>query len=306
MRSIPLAILALLQAWTVVTAGDSTPYEGLSGIQLADAVRRDFAPKTVFKEIPQGFNPAPWPVAGIRCGLIIPPVWSGEAVFDLYNVMSTDDALEYARADYPLTDVEKTVVSGEGWCAGFGTVEGLTTNVWEPARERRGDIARRIMYIALMYPHDIWEGRAPMLLADGSWPLLTTHCRNLLSRWSEEDPIDERERRESSAIAALQGNENPFVTHPELFSYLWGEHAGDGYVSDDTGERTPLKGVYSREADRMLDLFSPYVPADAVWAVDGERVFEESVSLDSLSLGEHTVSYTSATSRGKVKISVKP
>ena len=47
--------------------------------------------------------------------------------------------------------------------------------------------------------------------------------------WHNDDPVDATEIARDNLRAGIQGNNNPFVTHPELADYLWGEKAGEIY-----------------------------------------------------------------------------
>ena len=299
-----LATVAI--AITAVAADRFSHYEGLSGLALAEAVRADFSPKQLFETVPEGYAAPTWPCDAGVIGFVLPEMWTKGAVCDLYNFFGSDAVFEECRQTYIPTDVARVDREGSGWRTGTGYIAGQPINSWEPDNDRRGDLARRIMYMALMHPRRVWGDRAAMILADGEWPLLTTYGRELLGRWSAEDPVDERELAEMSAMAAVQGNENPFVVMPELFEYLWGEKADEGYVPDDKRERRPLRAVYSRSADGYIDFYSPYVPDGAVWALDGKPVEGVSVDLGRLTDGVHEITYTAGSARGKVRITVMP
>lgn len=64
----------------------------------------------------------------------------------------------------------------------------------EPRPEARGDIARIHFYMEWMYGVSLTEGQ-----------------RRLFLHWHQTDPVDEWERARDAAIAAKQGNPNPFV-----------------------------------------------------------------------------------------------
>lgn len=291
-------------------------YEGLAAQELADAIRRDFSPVWIPDELPfadyvpegwpQGWHPATWPDDGSRIGLAVPVSWLGYNLFDLHNLIGSSDKLEVVRLDYPPGDLTETTDSGNDWEVGIGTIAGISTNMWSPIADRKGDLARKIMYVALMYPCELWHGRAVLVMADGTWPLLTTYGRLILGKWNEDDPVDERERWEVDAIIDIQGNENPFVTFPELYDYLWGEKAGEGYIPPGKKNRVPLKAEYSRSADGVIDLYSPYIAEGARWAFDGKRVDGDNVSLEGISTGFHEISYTRGSEKGRIKVEVKP
>ena len=311
-----LYILVLVTAVMSASGYDIGRYEGLAGRELADAVREEFKPEKIQTALPvagippsgwpAGWWPAPWPGTGARVGLIIPEKWTEKPLYDLYNLDGTDDDFEWEKSGYPPGAVTEVTASGEGWKVGIGSISGYKTNFWEPADDRKGDVARRIMYVALIYPMELWHGSAPVVMADGQWPLLTTYGRELLGEWAANDPVDEREIAESIAIFAAQGNYNPFVVWPELYDYLWGEQSGQGYVPEDKRERKPLRGVYSRKDDEFIDLYSPYVGEGAEWSFDGAAVSGEEIDLNNVSVGSHIISYRLGTVRGKLKITVMP
>ena len=281
---------------------DFSRYGGLSGRELADAVRADYAP-TSYGETG---TIETWPGAGTRAAFLIPAEWTGENLNDRYNIVGGDDDFIRLREDYIPGNLTETTHSAQGWAIGFTTISGIPTNAWQPAADRRGDAARRIMYISLMYPRELWHSRGVMFMADGNWPLLTTYGKNLLKEWNESDPVDRREIEESARIFSTQGNENPFVIYPELFEYLWGDKSGETVIPDDKIDLSTLKASYSRSGDKFIDFYSPLVPEDAIWFFDGGPVDSESIALDDVATGTHIISYRAAKGSGKLKIAVTP
>ena len=47
--------------------------------------------------------------------------------------------------------------------------------------------------------------------------------RTTLLEWHELDPVDDFERNRNNVIYSFQGNRNPFIDHPELVDFLWGD-----------------------------------------------------------------------------------
>ena len=41
--------------------------------------------------------------------------------------------------------------------------------------------------------------------------------------WHELDPVDDFELNRNDVIYSYQGNRNPFIDHPELVDFLWGD-----------------------------------------------------------------------------------
>lgn len=308
----------------VANAALARSFEGLSGRELADAVRAEFAPKNVPSGIP-GINsrPSDWPkdwMPPVWFGsdetitLLVPDTWTKNApIYDLYNLVCADWALDSLRIEQRSTptaipaELVDVKYKGRGWLFGTADLDGVKTSAWEPADNRKGDFARRMMYVGLMYPQIQWSNTATAILSDGDWPLLTTFGRNLLIEWSKKDPLDTRELSESAEIARIQGNENPFIAIPDLAEYLWGEDSGQGYIPEDKQEMVPLKATYIRSTDRSVYLYTPYVGADAEWKIDGMMVEGSEIPLEELSDGIHTLSYTlPGGGRGKIKIEIKP
>jgi deoxyribonuclease I len=118
---------------------------------------------------------------------------------DLYNYHPVLAVLSDRRGAHPFAQVQ-----GEprefGSCD-FETqsIMGKSLNV-EPPPEVMGDIARVYLYMAARYG----KGR--------DWKIkLSREQRQLYEKWSEADPVDDRERLRACRIAAIQGWDNPYV-----------------------------------------------------------------------------------------------
>ncbi|MCC6526299.1 MAG: endonuclease [Polyangiaceae bacterium] len=109
---------------------------------------------------------------------------------DLYNLYPAIRALNEARGDRPLGEVE-----GEERRFGACDFE-LGPDAAEPRPAARGELARAYLYMDAAYP---------------GLGLVGAELRPLLLRWDAEDPPDAWERERARRIAAIQGNENPFV-----------------------------------------------------------------------------------------------
>lgn len=233
----------------------------------------------------------------------IPPDWLAtspdymqESKADMHNIFLTDRETAYLRGTLPLAD----------------PVEGY--DCMTPAKNLKGDIARKIFYAASLYPCNIWSGWGRNIFENNDYPTLRPDWSTHYMRWHRDDPVDDAERQRDSAIAGLQGNNNPFVTHPDLAEYLWGDRVGDVYrpQPDTPGEdpapgcqqKIPLQKCYSLDDDYIW-LYSPYIPADASWTVDGRNATER-IAIASLGPGLHEVRYRTASSSGKLLIEIVP
>ena len=51
--------------------------------------------------------------------------------------------------------------------------------------------------------------------------------RSTLLSWHELDPVDDFEINRNEIIFGFQENRNPFIDHPNLVNFLWGESVGE-------------------------------------------------------------------------------
>lgn len=240
---------------------------------------------------------------------VVPSAWWTETPRDVYNMLTAPHALVEASGYSIPGEVTEITARDDGWVVGLGEIASISTNMWQPSPDRRGDIARRYMYMALIYPRELWRGRGVMMFTDGGWPLLTPYASALLLDWHRTDPVDERELAENRALAACQGNVNPFVEWPEIAEYLWDNHAGDEWMfpGDDpvTDKPVPLKERYSKSSDGQLWLYSPYVPSGAAWFLDGTPC-ESPVDLAVINEGRHELHFVTSETTGSMIFYLEP
>lgn len=293
-------MLILTLGWHSEGMSPAQQLKGLCGQALADKVRELYAPGRE----PVAAMPPQW-LGGGTATALIPVSWTGDkAPADAYNTVGASPEFIAARKDFVPAEVEKVLASGKGWKVGTASVGGSAFSAWTPDDDRRGDLARRLMYLAVMYPCALWHGQAPMLMADGQWPLLTAFGSKLLLQWHIADPVDPRESEEAASCGNRQLNSNPFVDMPLLALHIWGDRNTEGFEPPADRERAKLKAVYSRKADGQIDLYSPYVPDDAIWSLDGIVVNGESIDLAGVATGSHTLTFVSGKTHGRVKIKI--
>lgn len=339
----------IFSAFVPALAQTSSPFSGMTGKEILGYIRNNCRPtKTVGtqEEIKKAITSYAYsPGSGYReyfsttslgqlnTIAVVPLVWWGQnsddyaaVSADLHNIVPANVNVASNRDDYPPGVVDEIVYTNDYWRAGIGSIAGMETNFYEPADELKGDFARIYMYMASAYPQPLWNGRGAMLYLDGYFPVLTSYGKQLLLDWHRADPVDDAELRRDAAIAASQGNSNPFVSEPSLAEYIWGIYADRQYNSGDNPDNpdepqkpdeptTPeqpavepimLKAVYSVSEDQRIDFRSPYVAAGSVWTIDGKTVTGESMNLKDIGLGRHELSYSNARSRGKIIITVEP
>lgn len=118
---------------------------------------------------------------------------------DLHHLRSCDIDINSNRANKPFADV----ASPSGY-------QDLGTS-WFPGDEWKGDVARMIMYLNLRYNESFTDvGTLALFL-----------------KWNAEDPVSDFEDNRQAAIAAVQGNRNPFVDNPYIATVIWGGAAAE-------------------------------------------------------------------------------
>ena len=106
----------------------------------------------------------------------------------------------------------------------------FTDGRWQVWSERRGDIARAMLYMDVRY-----AGGTHTVTGDAEPDLILTNNRSLIDQgntgnnasvaymgllsvllqWHQDDPVDAIEIQHHEAVASFQENRNPFIDHPE-------------------------------------------------------------------------------------------
>jgi len=102
---------------------------------------------------------------------------------------------------------------------------------WEPADHVKGDIARILFYMVVRYDPgvDHENNTFDLELVDYTTPNNTEPILGKLSSlldWHLSDPVDDFEINRNQIIFGFQENRNPFIDHPNLVNYLWGDNVG--------------------------------------------------------------------------------
>ena len=109
---------------------------------------------------------------------------------DLHNIVPENARFDYERRAAKFEDLPAgTAVEGCGYKRSFGIIE--------PPASIKGDIARALLYMHTTYGLPLYGDL------------------NQLKTWTRIDPPSDTEMARNLRIAELQGNENPFITHPE-------------------------------------------------------------------------------------------
>jgi endonuclease I len=147
---------------------------------------------------------------------------------DAFHIYPTDGKVNGQRSNYPYGECSNgSYLSSNGTARPLGklgtsTFDGYTGTVFEPDDEYKGDFARSYFYMAACYNSQFssWNGD---MLANNNYPCFSTWALNLLLKWHRQDPVSEKELNRNEAVYAKQKNRNPFIDHPELAEYIWGD-----------------------------------------------------------------------------------
>jgi endonuclease I len=88
-----------------------------------------------------------------------------------------------------------------------------TSSSYEPRDEVKGDIARILFYMVVMYDY--------LSLVDQNPNTYQMALLSVLLQWHILDPVDDFERNRNEVIYSYQGNRNPFIDYPEFVELIW-------------------------------------------------------------------------------------
>lgn len=169
---------------------------------------------------------------------------------DLHHLYPTDGKVNGQRSNHPYGECSGgTTLPGTGSVKRLGrlgrsTFSGYSGTVFEPDNEYKGDLARTYFYMAACYYHRNSSWHSDML-AGNNFPFFKPWAINLLLKWHRQDPVSQREKTRNDAVYAAQHNRNPFIDHPELAEYIWGDKKGSVWTSTgvvETRINTPVSG----------------------------------------------------------------
>lgn len=93
---------------------------------------------------------------------------------------------------------------------------------FEPQDSAKGDCARSVFYMAVMYPNNCAITNDKTQSTDDQLGML-----KFLVHWNELDKVDEREKKRNESVYSYQKNYNPFIDAPEWINLIWDE---DGII----------------------------------------------------------------------------
>ncbi len=135
------------------------------------------------------------------------------AASDLHNLKAENPTVNSTKSNYDFAEKEDEPEY-------YGVVEDKFA--FAPMVSARGDAARILMYMVLRWGDD--NGLEFIDTADYSHTDDTYQGKlSDLIDWNSDDPVDPFEIRRNNVIYQYQNNRNPFVDHPELVDYVFGD-----------------------------------------------------------------------------------
>jgi endonuclease I len=91
--------------------------------------------------------------------------------------------------------------------------DATTTLSYAPRNEVRGDIARILFYMTIMYSN--------LTLVEQNPATYQMAVLSILLTWHDLDPVDAFERNRNEKIYEYQKNRNPFIDYPDFVDMIW-------------------------------------------------------------------------------------
>ena len=159
---------------------------------------------------------------------------------DLHHVLPTDFVANSQRGNNPFGEVNGDVKWSNSLGSKSGQSADLNCEVFEPADEYKGDIARIYFYMLMCYRgKNFAQGYGYKTF---SWTnnvsTFTYAMTKIMMKWHRNDPVSKKEKDRNNAVEQVQGNRNPFVDSPDLAEYIWGDKKDKKYVCG-----TPIEAV---------------------------------------------------------------
>ncbi len=120
---------------------------------------------------------------------------------DLHHLLPVDSMANSIRGNHPFGEVSDHRATTYRKCQGSWFDYQL--NIFEPADELKGNIARAMFYFSIRYKSPIDDEEEAVL-----------------RHWNQLDPITDADRALHERIVKYQGNRNPFIDNPELIDSI--------------------------------------------------------------------------------------
>lgn len=235
----------LKSLYSKISSHNNVGYDGLWSLYKTSDVKAN-------GKIWDMYSTKEWPTGSQQCGSYklvgdcynrehsFPKSWFSKGspmVSDAYHIYPTDGKVNGQRSNYPYGEcAHGTTLPSNGSVKALGrlgssTFKGYSGTVFEPVDEYKGDFARSYFYMAACY-YDKIKGWSSPMLAGNNYPAFTSWAIELLLKWHRQDPVSPKEISRNDAVYARQKNRNPFIDHPEMVEYIWGDKKNERWSSN--------------------------------------------------------------------------
>lgn len=228
---------------------------------------------------------------------------------DAHHLIPTDGYVNNRRGSLPHGKVgSATWTSSNGSKLGSSASStGYSGTVFEPIDEFKGDFARMYFYVATRYESKIagWvnNGTANQILSGNAYPAYKLWFYTLMLQWNSLDPVSPKEITRNNAIAVHQKNRNPFIDHPELAEFIWGNKKGQPwYVNGGSYPylSTPEVGAtvnfgkvaYMQTATSSIQVKAANLTGDLSFSVTGANAADFSIAVAGISKAQAEAGYS--------------
>jgi endonuclease I len=218
-----------------------------------------------------------------------PRSWFGDnqslAIFaDPFHVIPADKKVNGIRGNLAFGEVATAnYTSNNGSKRGTSSLTGPTGDVFEPADEFKGDIARGIFYVATRYENLIsnWETNdsdGDSMLDGSSNKVFEQWALDMLYNWHINDPVSQKELDRNEAIFNYQNNRNPFIDNPQYVFDIW-----QSVLSIEDVQQQATINLYPNPVKNILtiDLIAYETVKIEIYDILGKRVFKTQIKGDS-------------------------
>ena len=158
---------------------------------------------------------------------------------------------------------------------------------WEPSDFVKGDIARILFYMVVRYDpgYDHNNNSFDLELVDYTTPGNNDPILGKLSsliQWHFDDPVDDFEINRNEVIFGFQQNRNPFIDHPNLVNFLWGENIGQSWNENLSVNNVNLDEdliIFPNPSNGILN-FTEELQNEKIeiFSLTGQKVFDKEVN----------------------------
>ncbi|MEZ5484068.1 MAG: Ig-like domain-containing protein [Lysobacteraceae bacterium] len=172
----------------------------------------------------------------------------------------------YDNCDVGCTRDGTDANNGVGGTSADGDANWYDGSVFEVWDGMKGNMARAVMYMAIRYEggsHINGAAEPDLELTDnlnqvgGSAPYMGK--LSTLLQWSQQDPVDDRERDRNLVIYSFQGNRNPFIDHPEWATMALFTSSQPAVCEPNVSAVNANDDSYNATEDTLLSIAAPGV-----------------------------------------------